>query len=685
VATKRSTLARLRENSLCTIVTRFVLRPSALAAGFLALFGCGDRSPDFTPEELAEATAQVREAYYVRDYYYGAELGGEWTALAPDAMEVRAWTAANLVLTHIEQSVPRMMAEEMVATHPESPWSWFALAHNIAWDYPYRNGDEAMEVSGKALSGLPENPDALILHAEVLLRYAGGRNFGPEGRRAAQAFLDAFSEEVRRNSDIRAFMAYRLAPSGRDRTEAALQEIIGNLEEILSEDPDHILAHYYLGSILRGIEGEKARARTHLEQAAAASPSSGIHFSLWNDIVYDPGLDEEEKRSKVSADVRHVLEDFPESPSRWAYMAIGLGSYGYPGLKNELEERILLDYPESWGAEEVLIDRISWFASELHDERPADHETFVEESAQLEGMVRSFLARPEHRDPGGVQDAFWNLFLLEKERPEVDYAELGRLAETWAEYLPQVRDRWADQKCILGALILAQHPQTLDAAKTLLEAGRKEMEEFAEEFEFQRPNLIGRSLESREDHIRSSNAYLSIASSLVLAQEGLFEEAETALSQARSYDPEDDDSWTILPLGDFASGKIKELRADFSRENGDGATAQRLLTSAEEFYIHGLRGAYFARPGYGVGWTNPNEVALRDLFEKREGTLEGFEGYLASAKEGGWEKRRAEVLASQIKDPKPIRPFALKNLEGEEVTSESYLGKVVVVNFWGTW
>jgi len=57
----------------------------------------------------------------------------------------------------------------------------------------------------------------------------------------------------------------------------------------------------------------------------------------------------------------------------------------------------------------------------------------------------------------------------------------------------------------------------------------------------------------------------------------------------------------------------------------------------------------------------------------------------AEAAGGEWEERRREIVASRIEDPQPILPFALNNLEGEEVTSESYLGKVVVINFWGTW
>jgi hypothetical protein len=66
-------------------------------------------------------------------------------------------------------------------------------------------------------------------------------------------------------------------------------------------------------------------------------------------------------------------------------------------------------------------------------------------------------------------------------------------------------------------------------------------------------------------------------------------------------------------------------------------------------------------------------------------STDGFEEYLAAIKEEGWEERRAEVLAQRLDHPKPLVPFVLETLEGDEVTSESYLGKVVVINFWGTW
>lgn len=638
------------------------------------LSGCG---PGYTPEELAEATAEVRQAYYNQDYEYGVELGERWAVRAPEALELRAWTVGNLMSARMDEGETRKRAEEMVTAHPDSPWSWFALAHAIAWEYPYEDREEAMKASEKALAGLPGNPDPWILHAEVLARYAD--------RDTALAFLGSAPEELRRNLDIRAFAVFRLAPSTRERTEADVESMIESYEGVLDEYPDHVLANLGLGSLLMGTDGERGRAMTYLVHAAAVSPGHMPHFRLWQYVVEDPDLDAEGRASRVSEDVHHVLEDFPESPGRWAQMATTLGFFGFHDLQEELEGRVLREHPESWAAEAVLGTRISMFAYEFHSERPANQEEHLEESQRLEGMIGKLLERPQHRDPSFPMEAYWNLFLLEKEKPDVDYARLSHLAETWIGYLPQVRDVWADQKCLLGALSLARHAQTLSAAKSLLAAGEGEMEKFANDLELQRPGLTERSIGVREDHIRASQTYLSIASSLVLAQEGSFEEAETALSQARDHDPEDDDAWTIFPLADLAAGTIKELRAESARENADEATAQKLLTSAEEFYLHGLRGDYYPRPDYGVGWTNPNESALKDLFEKRQGGLEGFETYLASAVQGGLEARRAEILATRIEDPQPIVPFALKNLEGVEVTSESYLGRVVVINFWGTW
>jgi tetratricopeptide (TPR) repeat protein len=651
---------------------RFILLPTFLLP---LVYGCG---PGYTPEELAEATAQVRQAYYDKDHQFGTELGERWTSKAPDALELRAWTAANWALATLSgERFAREVAEEMMAVDPDSPWTSFALVRALLRAYPPAEEEKAFEASGRVLATLPDSPDAFILRAGVLVRYLD--------RDTALAFLNGAPDPIKADLDVREFMASRLAPPGRERTDSDVQNLLDLYEGILAEDPNHISANYGLARLLMTLEIEDEKAHALLDHAASLSPSPGIHWTVWSEILDDPSLTAEDRASKVTADVRHVLDNFPESPGRWGDMATGLDWFGYPALQTELEERVLTDYSESWAAEKVLAARISQMAYELSNERPADDEAARAESDRLEEMVADFVARPQHRDLELLQDAYWQLFLLEKKKPDPDLGRLSHLAETWAGYLPEIRDIWADQKCLLGALSLAQHPQTLEAGKSLLAAGKVEMDKFLAERERQDQRFSETVFDAQEAHIRSSNAYLSIASALVLAQEGSFEEAEALLSQVRDYDPEDDDSWTVLPLADLAAGKVKEWRADLARENGDEATAQKFLTSAEDFYLHGLRGDYYPRPSYGVGWTNPVEGALKDLFEKRHGGLDGFEAYLASAVEGGLDARRAEILATRIQAPQPILPFALKNLDGEEVTSESYLGKVVVINFWGTW
>ena len=107
-------------------------------------------------------------------------------------------------------------------------------------------------------------------------------------------------------------------------------------------------------------------------------------------------------------------------------------------------------------------------------------------------------------------DAYWTLFLLEKEKPDVDPARLSELVETWTGYLPKVRDIWADQKGLLGAFSLAQRPQTLDAAKSLLAAGREEMEEFIQERELQSESFLFRA------HLRCSGSSRPLQSGVPL-------------------------------------------------------------------------------------------------------------------------------------------------------------------------
>ena len=82
---------------------------------------------------------------------------------------------------------------------------------------------------------------------------------------------------------------------------------------------------------------------------------------------------------------------------------------------------------------------------------------------------------------------------------------------------------------------------------------------------------------------------------------------------------------------------------------------------------------------------NPCEASLRSLYEKRRGSLAGFDEYLSGLRDVDRTKRKELVLAERAPAPATVLPFDLKTLDGRRVSLDSLKGKTVVVNFWGIW
>ena len=219
-------------------ITAFAL----ILFGFL--FGCGDGIPDFTPEELAEATAKVEEAYHQMDFEFGAELGEQWAAWAPDALELRAWTVANFCGAELE-GMAEGMAEEMMASHPDSPWSSLALGMVRVAGQDEDKSDEALEASEKALAGLPDLTDAMILRGKALFLFQD-----PD---SAMAFVGTLSEPQLAHPDVRVALAEAQLEAGlrtafvADDVDQALEALLEGArlayENILQEHPSHIAAN----------------------------------------------------------------------------------------------------------------------------------------------------------------------------------------------------------------------------------------------------------------------------------------------------------------------------------------------------------------------------------------------------------------------------------------------------------
>ncbi len=642
-----------------------------------AFCGCGERIPEFTPEELAETTAQVREAYHQMDYEFGAELGERWVAWAPDALELRAWTVANFCGAGLE-GMAEGMAKEMMAAHPDSPWSSLALGLVRVAGEDDDEADEALEASEKALAGLPELIETVVLRGKTLSLFQD-----PD---SAMAFAATLAESQAAHPDVRAALVEAQFEAALSKVFEAddLDQAYDDLREetrlayenILQEHPSHIAAN--VGA--HRFTDEDELTGEAIQRAVEQSYAPALHVQLWQFIQSDPTLTEEEKAERISADVHAVLTQGGESPARRAAMAIGLGAEVMTDLQAELDRSVFRKHGSSWAAEMILRDRIETLSKEIWGAPGLEEGWDADRRVRLAEMLGEFVDRDKHYDAGALLKANWSSFVLERERPDPDPLALRELARKVVGQMDVGKGPDPGWYYGLMALTLAEHPTTVADARDIVSL------RLAELTEQEAAELDGREETEEDDpEIRAERAMLSAALAQALIQEGRLDEAEEELTIARDLDPESYVAMDVLPFAYLFSGQLMERRAELARAEGDENQAQEFMRLADEFYLEGVGVAYFASPDMGMAWVNPNETALASLYETMHGSLDGFEKYVEAAKDQDWEERREGVLAKRIQDPAPMTAFILETLDGEEVSSESLLGRVAIINFWGTW
>jgi thiol-disulfide isomerase/thioredoxin len=157
----------------------------------------------------------------------------------------------------------------------------------------------------------------------------------------------------------------------------------------------------------------------------------------------------------------------------------------------------------------------------------------------------------------------------------------------------------------------------------------------------------------------------------VFFKEGRFAEAEVELLHAYELYHES-------PTVSHHLGQLYQAGYEGIGEGEEAlARADSLWRMAENYY---LKGTMAQAPG-----ENPNREALEALYMERHGSDDGFEEYLADALDSDRATRRAEILDERIAEPEAMAPFDLRDLSGARMASAEILGKVIVINFWGTW
>ncbi|HEY0143141.1 MAG TPA: redoxin domain-containing protein [Thermoanaerobaculia bacterium] len=410
---------------------------------------------------------------------------------------------------------------------------------------------------------------------------------------------------------------------------------VGELaNEVLAMLPDHTEALVIRGDF--DVEhGRTAEAIRLYERAVPNSPSISLHRGYWTALRKDKSLAPERMRELLEADQQLLIKQRGETPAVLHALSAHYEVYGEPEKAREYGERVLREAPESLYAGRVLSARLY-----EEDETP-------EATERMKKAAEQILAWPHPLDAMLLAQAHQSLFLGMRDDPAAPVEALLRHAHG----MKPLASRSPAVVFVQPALALADRGVHLDEAERFAREGLAAADAY---FDGVRKRMYGRDVDI-EKNLRSQRGAFHEALGWVLFQRGRFPEAEEELRKA----------WQLNPNSAMTAHRLARY-----------LESQRLFDEAEETYRTGM---LLQTPG-----KNPNGTALKALYEKRRGSLDGYDTYLASVQNAEAIQRRQTILKARLRG-RAAPPFTLKTLDGKTMSIADLKGKVAVINFWGIW
>ncbi len=604
-------------------------RSRALAAFILAALSGLTLVAASTQSQDGADAARLRALYFQRDYET-AVLEGASSASAPSAsQELKAWYVLSLVRRGREDE-GIAFARRMVSAAPADGWSWMALSG--ALNYQTSGSAEAVDAGARAFQLMPDHPDAVWMHAQTMASDAS--------RRAeAIAFVDSRVPRLKNPAELLNTKAYVLyvQSAGRTRDEAKFTEALAVFEKARQADPSNVNAHYQPATYLSG-NRRSDEALAIIQKALAIAPGvTAMHQAYWSAVNGSQKLTREEKTAAVQKDIDAFLTQHGSRPGVLFAVSSQLEETKQTERQRALEEQILTRFPDSTESEWVVVGR--WRAIQQTPEG--------RKSPEYRTLLAGYLARPKHYHMGLLGEAYRNYFSVLVEDQATTAAELKPVLEGMVKY--ETTNLHITQGSALAQM--ADRKLLLDEAERI---SRDSHAAFKAKAESQRSFY-----ETQGEYERAMNYMTSIGFDTlgwILFNQGKTAEAEREL--LRSYDLNHESRVNLLHLG-----KLCEATGN--------------ITRAEQYYVKGMS---VQAPG-----ANPCEAALKALYEKRAGTLEGFDKYLVEIADTDRMRRKDKVLGERLGAPAAAPAFSLKSMDGSRVSLESLKGKIVVINFWGIW
>lgn len=408
-------------------------------------------------------------------------------------------------------------------------------------------------------------------------------------------------------------------------------------------NPNSVSANYIYGVYLN-YDKRFAESLPLLKKTVALSPQvAHIRQQYWSAILNGQSdKTEEQRKTEVIADISNLLRLRPDSLSVLDAISTAYArDLEMPDKQKEVDAIILKKFPQSAQAERILINKIRRF-----DYVGKDKKVDKLKRRQLVQMLRNFINRPKNYEERYLGEAYSNLFYELKDNKKISDEKLLEIANKITQY-PQLN---VDGTYSMIAKGLTDRKMFREAERFVnvgYEKVRKEIEQ-------QRTYI--KDEKELEKNLNAMNATLSGALGWIYFKENRLDEAEKKFTQAIKLNNEVTYLYNNL-------GQVYEAKKEFDK--------------AENAYIDAFSTFY--------GKENPNGDALKSLYQKRNGKLEGFEAYFIKVKEIERNRRKERVLSAKIKDSKSLTPFTLKNLDGKPTLSTDLKNKIIVINIWGTW
>jgi thiol-disulfide isomerase/thioredoxin len=601
------------------------------------------------------AASLVRDLYFKQEYYDGIALGDTLTKRFPRDSRLAAWHVANVAIVGLGRRADSMTAR--IDTTSRDPWLLAARSfarHNPP--VPSRAvNDEAIRLARRAHSLAPRENDFIWLVASNMFAIPG---FPSHGGAPVVAYIDSVSTPASRSIEVEVmradalFSAQPFNPGASTPPDTAAQnDALRALAAVRTRDSTHFMGFYDGGVRLRS--KDDALALTLAKRATVIAPrSTNARRVYWSLIDAQRGPAVAEKRATIAADRAAFLAATDSAP--WALDAASSSMrYTTKESVTGIDDRILTRFPKSTWAENVMLNRANEWRDSLYAARDSTRPGPKSDSVVVRGRyiaaLETFINKPWTADPSTRDRAVSSLFFEVREDSTYPASKMIRLVRQLVDATSSSAPSFRYGE---AARALSNRKLELPYAEQLARQGLKLTASYLNNF----PGYFFTSVGDQADALDATNASLYDQIGWALSAAGRYPEAEKEIKHALELTKK---NVTIY----FDLGRVQAA---------EGHDDEAELTYAQGMTVR-TRGV------------NPNRAELARLYEKKHGSVDGWEKYIAALEEKERTTRRAKILATRDTAARIVPRFALADLDGRVVKSDSLRSQTIVVNFWGTW